>query len=72
MLVPISGGRGDGTEWPRVGEEIDVGDEEGRHLCQAQLAVPVPVEAPLVEKAVPPTTADEPRTAPSATRARKT
>lgn len=70
MLAHISGGRGDGTEWPREGEEIDVGDEEGRHLVQARLAVPVPV-APPVEKAVPPTVADEPRTAPSATRARK-
>lgn len=41
MIVPISGGRGDGTEWPHPGGILEVDDEEGRHLCQARLAVPV-------------------------------
>ena len=53
MLVQVSGGRGDGTEWPRPGEELDVGDDEGRHLCAARLAVPVPVEERKVETPEP-------------------
>lgn len=51
MTAGISGGRGDGTQWPHPGGELDVGDEEGRHLVQAGLAVAVP---PPVERAVPP------------------
>ena len=52
MLVQVSGGRGDGTPWPAPGATLDVDDEEGRHLCQARLAVPVAAsDAP--EKAVP-------------------
>jgi hypothetical protein len=41
MLTGISGGRGDGTQWPPVGGVLEVGDEEGRDLCAAHLAVPV-------------------------------
>ncbi len=44
MKVGISGGRGDGTEWPRVGGEIEVPDPEGADLCAAGLAVPVKVD----------------------------
>jgi hypothetical protein len=51
MLVGISGGRGDGTEWPAPGGEFTVGDEEGRELVQARLAVRV--EEPM-ERAVAP------------------
>ena len=52
MLVPISGGRGDGSVWPPAGGVLEVGDEEGRALCTARLAVPV-VEEARAEKAVP-------------------
>ena len=44
MLVGVSGGRGDGTEWPPAGGEIDVDDEEGAALCAARMAVPVAQE----------------------------
>ena len=51
MVVGISGGRGDGIPWPPPGGTLTVDDDEGRHLIQARLAVPVaepdgPVEAP--------------------------
>ena len=63
MLVGISGGRGDGTPWPPPGETLDVGDEEGRHLCAAHMAVPVPVEERAVEMPAPPVVDVETRTA---------
>ena len=40
MQTGISGGRGDGTAWPGPGEVLVVGDEEGRALCAAGLAIP--------------------------------
>jgi hypothetical protein len=51
MRIKISGGRGDGTEWPDPGVPFDVDDAEGTHLCAAGLAYPVaelgaPVEVP--------------------------
>lgn len=69
MLVGISGGRGDGTPWPAIGEVLEVSDAEGRDLCAAHLAVPVPEER-AAEKAVP---ADDPamERRPAASRARK-
>ena len=41
MLFPISGGRGDGTPWPAVGETLVVDTAEGAQLVAAGLAVPV-------------------------------
>ncbi|HEX7994427.1 MAG TPA: hypothetical protein VF506_10935 [Streptosporangiaceae bacterium] len=46
MYVKISGGRGDGTEWPDPHVPFEVDDAEGRHLCQARLAYPVPGDEP--------------------------
>ena len=63
MLAKISGGRGDGSDWPEPGGELDVGDEEGAHLCAAQLAVPVPVEERAVEIPAPPVVDVETRVA---------
>ena len=40
MRTGISGGRGDGTAWPPPGGILEVGDEEGRDLCAAGLAIP--------------------------------
>lgn len=52
MTVGISGGRGDGTEWPAAGGVLEVDDAEGRALITGHLAVPVVEEK--AEKAVPP------------------
>ena len=35
MLVDISGGRADGTEWPRHGLTLDCGDRESQALVAA-------------------------------------
>lgn len=56
MVVPISGGRGDGSFWPSPGGVLEVDADEGAALCRARLAVPVaepdgPVEAPGVPQA---------------------
>ena len=59
MLTWISGGRGDGTDWPPAGSELTVDDDEGRQLCAAGHAVPVVEER--AEKAVPPATDVETR-----------
>lgn len=40
LKVPMSGLRG-GVDWPPVGTEMDVDDDEGAHLCQAGIAEPV-------------------------------
>ncbi len=48
MLIKISGGRGDGTDWPDPGADFYVDDAEGTHLCAARLAVPV-AEEPYTE-----------------------
>jgi len=37
MFVGISGGRGDGTDWPPAGGVIELDDEEARHLVEARL-----------------------------------
>ena len=68
MLTGISGGRGDGTEWPPPGGELDVGDEEGRALIQAGHAIRV---EPPVERAVPPAADVETRTTARTGRASK-
>jgi hypothetical protein len=52
MLVKISGGRGDGSDWPAPGDPLEVDDDEGAQLCAAHLAVPVVEER--AEKAVSP------------------
>lgn len=64
MIVPISGGRGDGTDWPGPGGIVEVDDEEGRHLCQARLAVPVITDAAEIPER--PDAAIEVRAAPGA------
>src|SRR5262250_2326262 len=50
MLVKISGGRGDGTDWPDPGGVLEVDDDEGAHLCAGRLAtlleIPGAVQAP--------------------------
>lgn len=56
MKVYISGTR-DGQDWPAVGEEIEVPDEEGADLCAAGFAEPVAKRAK-VEKAVDETPAE--------------
>lgn len=48
MYAKISGGRGDGTDWPDPGVPFDVDAEEGRQLCAAHLAYPV-AEQPAAE-----------------------
>ena len=48
MTISVSGGRGDGTQWPPAGGELHVSDEEGADLCRARMAVPV-AEAPPAE-----------------------
>lgn len=51
LKIPMSGLRGDGSDWPPVGTEMDVDAEEGAHLCQAGIAEPVVEDR--TEKAVP-------------------
>ena len=56
MRYKVSGGRGDLTEWPDPHVPFDVGDDEGRQLCQGGLAYPVaqpdpPAEMPDVQAA---------------------
>ena len=48
MRIKISGGRGDGTEWPDPDVPFYVDAAEGAHLCAAGLAVPV-AEEPYTE-----------------------
>lgn len=40
LKVPMSGLR-HGVDWPPMGTEMDVDDEEGAHLCRAGIAEPV-------------------------------
>lgn len=59
MKVSISGNRGDGTEWPDRGGEIEVPDAEGKDLCDADMATEVKGKAkekvePKVETATAP------------------
>lgn len=48
MRVKISGGRGDGTDWPDPGVPFHVDAAEGAQLCGAGLAFPV-ADEPLTE-----------------------
>ena len=45
MLVDISGGRGDGTEWPRYGAVLECGDHEAARLVAGGHAEPDPDDA---------------------------
>jgi len=59
MLQHISGGRGDGTEWPHRGESLECDDAEARFLVTARLAswppdAAVPAAVPHPPLAVPP------------------
>lgn len=40
MRVEITGTR-DGIEWPGIGAEIVVPDDEGAHLCSVGMAEPI-------------------------------
>jgi hypothetical protein len=53
MRVGISGSR-DGQDWPPIGGELEVSDEEGAQLCAGGLAEPVADTDADVEKAVAP------------------
>lgn len=50
LKIPMSGLRGDGSDWPPVGSVLEVDDDEGAHLCQAGICEPVVEER--TEKAV--------------------
>jgi hypothetical protein len=45
MNMHISGGRGDGTGWPEVGQTLTVGPDEGAALVAAGIASPAAVQA---------------------------
>lgn len=51
LKIPMSGLRGDGSDWPPIGSVLEVDDEEGAHLCQAGICEPVVEDE--TEKAVP-------------------
>src|SRR5258706_13490619 len=48
MRIKISGGRGDGTEWPDPGVPFYVDAAEGAQLCAGGLAYPI-AEEPYTE-----------------------
>jgi hypothetical protein len=53
MLGSISGAR-DGQEWPGIGEEVELPDDEAAALCAQGMAAPVAEKAAdKAEKAVP-------------------
>ena len=61
MLQHISGGRGDGTEWPHIGEPLDCGEDEARRLVSGGNArwwpdeerAVMPADGPELAAAVP-------------------
>ena len=55
MLVSITGGRGDGTQWPPAGGVLVTGDDEARQLIRGGMARVAPDE----ERAVMPVAAAE-------------
>jgi hypothetical protein len=59
MRTYISGGRGDGADWPTAGGILECGDDEAQHLVRAGLADPH-------EPEVPPDGADSPAQPPAA------
>ena len=71
MKLWVSGGRGDGSDWPLPGETLDVEDREGAELCAAGIAEPVAeVEQPAETPEEPLETRTEERAAPKAARPR--
>lgn len=38
MLLSITGGRPDNTEWPLAGQFLDCGEDEARHLVRGNMA----------------------------------
>ena len=58
MIVGISGGRGDGSDWPPPGGKILVGDQEAEQLIAHQMARPAPHPAVKEERAVVPDTSE--------------
>ena len=63
MLLSITGGRPDNTEWPAAGQILDCGDGEARHLVDGGMARWAPGE----ERAVmPPSGAGQAGDAPGA------
>lgn len=65
MKQYISGGRGDGRDWPPAGVPFDVGDQEGIELCSSGLAVPLPSEDPVEVRNEPPPPPPAPPVVPS-------
>lgn len=53
MKVEVSGNRGDGTEWPSRGGEIEVPDAEGADLVASDMAVEVKAEKKAEKKVEP-------------------
>lgn len=53
MKIEVSGNRGDGTEWPRIGGEIDVSDAEAADLIREGHAVEVTTAKKAEKKAEP-------------------
>ena len=64
MLQHISGGRADGTEWPHLGEILECGEDEARHLVSggnarwavepgAEERAVMPADGPELAAAVP-------------------
>src|ERR1700722_1883016 len=64
MLVSISGGRGDGSDWPGSGGIVECGDAEASDLCLAghaeRLDVPQEAAAPAQDATEAPEPHDEP------------
>jgi hypothetical protein len=52
MRVDVSGTR-EGREWPRRGSVIDLPDDEARQYCEAGMADPVAVFAPVETATMP-------------------
>lgn len=52
MIEGISGGRHDGSQWPRKGGLLEVEDWEGRDLIKGQLALPAAPPPPPPQLAV--------------------
>jgi hypothetical protein len=54
MVQQMSGGRGDGQDWPPPGGELTVSDEEGMLLCSTSPSQPTPIAVPVAEERAAP------------------
>lgn len=64
----MSGLRGDGQDWPPVGETLVVGDAEGALLCSEGIADPVAEDPPIEIRAESKATAEATVITPAKTR----